>query len=278
MVVKMKYALMLFICSLILNATYAFCSDIYIYKLEGKNLYRTSGESKQKLRVMELIKENSTIEIGKDTIAYMTCPDCEVLKLTQEKSPFIVKMDAFKKKHSKSKIILNNFSAALRDFIYPNSKTGKLVYMTVRGSDQDICQPMVPQDYEDILFLGNYLIFKWGVESDAFIFEIRNTSNDQVVVTSKTKNSFIKIPFTKLDPGFVYQWTVVDNKKNTSCQASFSILSKQESNKIKNNLEDLAVLLPQDIDEEIKLRLQSGYLLSEGFIFDAFRFLENKGF
>ena len=154
--------------------------------------------------------------------------------------------------------------------------------MHVRGTEtsgiQDICDTFYPQDYEDIMVLGDHISFKWGIKGDNYNFQLRNSSNDQLIIDVEIKDTFVDIPFDKLKPGFVYNWKVVEKASNTTCQASFSILSEQDTHELKNNLNEITLLLPKNANQETKIRLQSSYLLSEGLIFNAFSLLEANGF
>lgn len=164
--------------------------------------------------------------------------------------------------------------------IHPDVKPGERIRLKHRGdgaNSKSLCQ-MSPKDDEEILFLGDAIIFEWGMASETFIFKLWNTSDNQLVETSETKNNSYQIPLTKLEPDASYEWTITGKDGKQVCQALFSTLSKDESNEIKTNLEALSDLLPQDIREENKLLLQSGYLISEGLYFNADRFFENKGF
>ena len=271
---------------LLFCAATALSNDVYVYKLDGNHLYLLpqgqSNTEKQTLRIMELIPINSILEIGENTTAYITCPDCEVVKLTRVDSPFSVSEQVIKRQNSKSKILISHFTAALKEFIYPDSKAGKRVYMNVRGTQipqsQDTCDTLFPQDYEDIMIMGDHITFKWRKEGKDFVFKLYNSSNDQLIEEAETQEAFLNVPFVRLKSGFVYHWTVTEKNTGKACQASFSILSEQDTRETKKNLEEIARLLPGDADQETRVRLQSGYLLSEGFIFNAFRLLETNGF
>jgi len=231
---------------------------------------------------MEVVPEKSTVVIGSQTTAFFTCPDCEIIKLTEEDSPYRISMKTFKKKDSKSKIVLDNFFAAVKSFVYPDSKAGDLKAMSVRGDGKQAigekCSRRMPDDDSDIMALEEIIPFQWGISDGKFKFEIKNLLTGQSVFTTDTIRPALNLDASILNPGTVYMWQVLDKQNKTACDASFSYLSKAETQEIEALLEQVVAVLPSDANQETKTRLKAGYLLSEGLNFDAYRLLNSHKF
>lgn len=257
-------------------------NDVYVYKLTGNQFFLLTGqgesESKKQLRIMQPIPTNSILEIGADTTAYITCPGCDVVTLTKSNSPFAVEADAFKIKTSKNEVLTKHFLTAIKEFIYPNSKEGDFVSMKVRADEKPLesydCITNFPQDYENIIALGEYIFFEWTMNGENFIYELHDLLNGKLIYTAKTKETTVKIPFDKLNKGVDYQWIVYEKNQNTTCQASFFLLPEEETNELKKIIDGIAELLPKDVDSETKTRLKSSYLLSEGYTYNAYALLK----
>jgi len=69
----------------------------------------------------------------------------------------------------------------------------------------------------------------------------------------------------------------MEEETGERCRATFVLLSKDESRRIMEVVNDLPALLPSETDMETKCRLQAGYLASEGLHYDAWKWLERHG-
>lgn len=261
--------------------------EVYVYKLTGNHLFLINGqggsETKKQLRVMQPIPINSVLEIGEDTEVHITCPGCDVITLTQLNSPFVIEAESFKNKTSiteKTEIFAKQFFTALKEFIYPDSKDGEFVSMNVRADDKSQdnhdCSTNFPQDYENIIVLGDYIFFKWAMNGENFLYKLHELSSGKLIFEVKTKKTTVKIPFSKLKRGIDYQWIVYEKTQNTTCQSSFYLLNDDEADKFKEVIDGIVELLPKDADSETKTRLKSSYLLSEGFSYNAYALLKKE--
>jgi hypothetical protein len=87
----------------------------------------------------------------------------------------------------------------------------------------------------------------------------------------------IDVPLGILKPGRRYEWFLMEEETGGRCRATFAVLSKEESGRIMEVVNDLPALLPSETDMETKCRLQAGYLASEGLHYDAWKWLERHG-
>jgi hypothetical protein len=69
----------------------------------------------------------------------------------------------------------------------------------------------------------------------------------------------------------------VEEKTGEKCSATFALLSKDDSSRIMEIVNNLPQLLPPGTDMETMCRLQAGYLVSEGLNYDALKWLERNG-
>jgi len=285
----MSFLRLIFIClsTLLVMAFFnaAICSDspsdasgIYLCKIEGGKVYSlTSAGKRRVIRAMEIIQENSILEIEPETTAYLTCPGCEVIKVTREDNPSPIKKEKFKISRQPVKIIAENFMAALKAFVYPDSKIREMDFMYSRGKQSESCRTM-PVDSEAILFWGDHLMFNWELKGSEFLFEIQNTFTQEVIFSDHATELSQKVPMDIFSPGFVYEWSVTDQKATETCQVSFMVLTLEESTEIIKEAQKVVQLMPRGTDRETMLRLKAGFLVSQGYFTDAQRLIENNGF
>jgi len=95
--------------------------------------------------------------------------------------------------------------------------------------------------------------------------------------SEKTMLKKIEVPSGIFKPGRRYEWFLLEEETGEKCNATFTLLSKNESNRIMEMVDHLPSLLPPVVDMETKCRLQAGYLVSEGLNYDAWKWLERNG-
>jgi hypothetical protein len=87
----------------------------------------------------------------------------------------------------------------------------------------------------------------------------------------------IDVPLGIFKPGRRYEWILLEEETGEECHATFALLSKYESSRIMEVVNNLPTLLPSETDMETKCRLQAGYLASEGLHYDAWKWLDRNG-
>jgi hypothetical protein len=87
----------------------------------------------------------------------------------------------------------------------------------------------------------------------------------------------IDVPLGILKQGGRYQWSLVEEKTGEKHIATFALLSRDDSSRIMEIVNNLPELLPPGADMETRCRLQAGYLVSEGLKYDALKCLERNG-
>jgi hypothetical protein len=260
---------------------------VYLLKSEGGKVYRImeqiKGDKKatarKEIRRMELIPPGAILELEKGASVFLTCAGCRILNLTYKDSPFVVKMEDFKKEGSITGEMVNGFKAALKNFVYPDSKAVSKVQLSTRGHPGikiGLCKDLLPQDNADIMLIEP-ITFKWKAKGTNFSLEIKEFGRNVPVYSEKTMLKKVDVPLTIFKPGRSYQWSLSEEETGEKCSATFSLLSKDESSRIMEVVNNLPTLLPPEIDMETKCRLQAGYLVSEGLDYDAWKWLERNG-
>jgi hypothetical protein len=107
--------------------------------------------------------------------------------------------------------------------------------------------------------------------------EIKDFQRESTVYSEKTMSKKIDIPPGILKPARRYEWFLLEEETGERCRATFAVLSKDESSRIMEVVNNLPALLPSGTDMETKCRLQAGYLVSEGLHYDAWKWLERNG-
>lgn len=262
---------------------------VYLLKVEGGRLYwmtdqRSGGKKemvKKEVRRMELIPPGTMLEIEKDTSVFLTCAGCRVLRLTDKKGPYVVKMEDFKKEGSSSSKLMENFTVALKNYIYPDSRPVPKIQLKVRGLHSDVektdlCQTLWPPDRSDIMHIDP-ITFKWRSKSNNFSLEIKELESKAMVYSGKNIMKKSEFPAGIFKPGSRYEWFLAEEKTGNKCKATFTILPRDESSRIMKIINDLMDLFPPETDIETRCRLQAGYLTSEGLHYDAWQWLERNG-
>jgi hypothetical protein len=258
---------------------------VYLLKSEGGKVYRvtekTIGDKKKSLkkeiRRMEVISPGTMLEIEKGASVFLTCGGCRVLNLTHQDSPFVVKMEDFKKEGSTTSKIMEYFNMALNNYIHPDSRPGSKVRLQTRGiQKKELCKDLWPADNADIMPIEP-ITFKWGAKGSHFSMEIKELQRNSTVYSEKTMLRKIDVPLGILKPGRRYEWFLLEEETGERCRATFAHLSKDESSRIMEVVNNLPALLPSETDMETKCRLQAGYLASEGLHYDAWKWLDRNG-
>jgi hypothetical protein len=261
---------------------------VYLLKSEGGKIYqiteKTTGTKKEwvkkEIRRMELISPGSMVEIEKGASVFLACGGCGVLGLTHKDSPYIVRMKDFKKEGATKSKITDYFTAALNNYIHPDSRPGSKANLGTRGYP-DVrkmagCRDLWPPDGSDILPVEP-IALKWEAKGTHFFLEIKEFGSHAIAFSEKTMSKKIELPPATLNPGRKYEWLLREEGGGEKCEATFTILSKDEFSRIMGILSTLPTLLPPGTDAETKCRLQAGYLLSEGLRYDAWKWLERNG-
>ena len=258
---------------------------VYLLKSEGGKIYRimeqtTRGKketARKEIRRMELISPGTMLEIEKGASVFLTCGGCRVLNLTHQDSPFVVKMEDFKKEGSTTSKIMEYFTMALNNYIHPDSRPGSKVRLQTRGiQKKELCKDLWPADNADIMPIEP-IIFKWEGKETHFSLAIKEFRSNTTVYSEKTILKKIEVSSGIFKPGRKYEWSLLEEETGEKCNATFTLLSKNESSRIMEVVNNLPALLPSETDMETKCRLQAGYLVSEGLHYDAWKWLERNG-
>jgi hypothetical protein len=261
---------------------------VYLLKSEGGKVYRitekTVGDEKEsvkkEIRRMELISPGTILEIEKGASVFLTCGSCRILNLTHKDSPFVVKMEDFKKEGSTTSKIMEYFTMALNNYIHPDSKPSSKIRLQTRGYSGaqkiGLCKDLWPPDSADIMPIEP-ITLKWRAKGTRFSLEIREFGNNAAVYSEKTMLKKVDVPVEIFRPGRRYEWFLLEEETGEKCSATLVLLSKGESARIMEIVNHLPKLLPPGIDVETRCRLQAGYFLSEGLSYDAWKWLERNG-
>jgi hypothetical protein len=258
---------------------------VYLLKSEGGKVYRRIEQPtedkketvRKEIRRMELLSPGTIMEIEKGASIYLTCGGCRILNLTYKDSPYVVKMKDFKKEGPSTSEMMNQFIASLKYFVYPDSKPVSKVQLQTRGlQKKGLCKYLWPPDIADIMPIEP-ITFKWEAKGTHFSLEIKEFGNSATVYSEKTMLKKIDVPLGIFKPGRRYEWFLLDEEKGEKCRATFTLLSKNDSNRIMEIVDNIPKLLPPGIDMETRCRLQAGYFISEGLTYDAWRWLDRNG-
>jgi hypothetical protein len=258
---------------------------VYLLKVEGGKVYRITEKAagdkkesvKKEIRRMELIFPGTMLEIGKGASVFLTCSGCKVLNLTYKDSPFVVKMENFKKEGSTASKIMEYFTMALNNYIHPDSKLSSKVSLSTRGYPKTgLCKDLWPADNADIMPIEP-ITFRWGGTGTHVSLEIKEFGSDATVHSEKTMLKKVDVPLGIFKPGSRYEWVLLEEETGEKCSATFVLLSKNESSRIMKIVNNLPTLLPPGIDMETRCRLQAGYFVSEGLNYDAWKWLDRNG-
>lgn len=261
---------------------------VYLVKSEGGKIYRmtekTTGDKKEwvkkEIRRMELISSGTMLEIEKGTSVFLTCGGCSVLNFTHKDSPYVVRMKDFKKEGATKTKITEYFTAALNNYVHPDSRPGSKTNLGTRGypnaRKMGLCKDLWPPDNGNIMFLEP-ITFEWGAKGTHFSLEIKELGTNHIVYSEKRDRGKVDLPMGTFKPGGRYEWFLFEEETGEKCSSTFGLLSEDESSRIMEIVNYLPTLLPPGVDMETKRRLQAGYFLSEGLHYDARRWLEKNG-
>jgi hypothetical protein len=255
---------------------------VYALNVKGGSLYRISHKTshgkketvKEEVRRMELISPGSVLHIEEGASVSLTCAGCNVLNLNHKDSPYTVKMADFRKDRSIVGEVLTYFTAALVEFVYPDSKPREVIKPRVRGAN---CEGVWPPDGSEILSIGAPITLRWELRGPDFFVQIREMDTKKTIYSVKISSNRIDVPAAIFKPGEEYEWGLSERETGGKRRSCFAIISSQESEKILQILHEIQSLLPPEADSETRTRLQAGYLCSEGLIYDAWQWLERNG-
>ncbi len=261
---------------------------VYTLNVEGKNLYKLSSKTiddkretvKEKVRRMEVIYPGTILDIGEDTLVSLTCYDRKIVYLSYKNSPYKVKMSDFEKRGSIVGEFVNYFKLALKNYIYPDSKQGQMINAATRQPplhEEDICYNHWPPYNEYIILMEDPIKFKWKLKGSQFSMEIVELNNNDKVYSEKSSSNILDVPKKTFKPGTRYKWYLFNEETGYRCNSTFSILSSDMSTREIKILKELPSLLPDAVDNETICRLQAGYLRSQGYIYNAWQWLERNG-
>ncbi len=257
---------------------------VYLLKSEGGKVYRITEKSteykkesvKKEIRRMEMISPGTMLDIEKGVSVFLTCGECRVLKLTHKDSPFVIKMEDFKKETSTTSKIKEYFTIALNNYINPDKPGSKVRLQSRTYQKKKLCRDLWPHDNADIMYIEP-ITFKWWSKETHISLEIKEFGSNAIVYSGKTMLKKIDVPIGILKQGGRYEWSLVEEKTGEKCSATFALLSKDDSSRIMEIVNNLPQLLPPGTDMETRCRLQAGYLVSEGLNYDALKWLERNG-
>ena len=129
-----------------------------------------------------------------------------------------------------------------------------------------------------IIAINNSINFSWtpAISIDSLQIEEKNTHRI-IYKNNKISANGIDLPFKIFKAGTEYIWQVRDKETKVSYKESFSLLQKDARDKIINTLKQLDSILPPEAGQEIRYRLQAGYLMSENLPYDAWQCLHSHG-
>ena len=227
---------------------------------------------------MEPLSSGTVLEIGKEASLSLTCPGCNVLRLSSKDSPYTVKMSDFKPVRAIPGQIVKSFWQAIRYYISPEAMPHLRVETGVRAAlDSQPCQGFWPFNNERILPVGESILFEWDLECDYFALEIKAVDTQETVFSEITKLNRFQVPLKLFKAGKKYEWSLIRERPHKSHHATFVVLTENEGASLLKTLHDLPSLLPPETDNETGWRLQAGYLSSEGFNYAAWQWLKLKG-
>ena len=274
--------------AVILWQCYVFASEketeeyVFALAVEGRITYQTigdKGETIQKnVRRMELLSSGTVLGIERGASLFLTCAGCNVMKLAYKDSPYTVKMTDFKRVKSVNWEITRNLLAAIKHFIYPDSMPGPRVETGVRTAREiQWCKGFWPSDNEKIIPIGEVAIFEWDSEGTYFFLEIKDFETRETVFSGKNPLCRIEVPVGYFKAGRRYEWFLSEERTAKKRNATFSLIPEVERIRIMTIFNDMPSLLPDDVDNDTRYRLQAGYLCSEGFDYDGWQWLKIKG-
>jgi hypothetical protein len=260
---------------------------VYLLEAEGGKVFQVTEQTvgdrketvKKEIRRMELIPPGTLVEVEKGGSAFLTCAGCKVLNLTDQNSPLAVKMEDFRKKETPTGKMVQFFDSALKNFIHPDSKPSARIRFTTRGPDDQKtkeCRTLWPPDGSDIMAIDP-VTFKWELAGPHVSFSVQDLTLRKVVYAREISLPRINVPAQVFHAGRRYEWSLEGKPTGEKCNAAFKILTEMEFSSLMKIIQDLPNLLPDGIDRETKGRLQAGYLLAEGYVYDAWQWLERNG-
>lgn len=262
-------------------------SEEYVYalKVKGGIYYKSSQQAddakketdKRQVRRMEIIYPGTVLEIEKGASISLTRCGSKIINPgnKDEDSSYTVNLSDFKRDGSISGRLLQRFLASLINFVHPGSNPGQKVHIKVRTGNE--CKNNLPSDYAKIMVTEEPVTFLLQQEGSNFSLKIKEFDSGEIIYSKEATTNRIDVPIETFTPGKAYEWFTKNIKTGVICNASFTLLSKDDSIKIIKALNELTSLLPEEADAETRFRFQAGYLISEGLEYDAWRLLDRNG-
>jgi hypothetical protein len=268
------------------DSAWASSAEVYVYAADVKgNVYyrQTSGKNihPEKVRSMQILNPGTILEITKGSSVTLTCPQCKTQTFTTVDSPYTISMKDFIKSDSKLGAAAEHFAAALKNFVYPESKQGRIIYPRVRGPEESSAttpKSILMQPAGIIIPVGERITFIWTPTDVNFSIRISESRSKMAIYSQeKIAANYINIDAVKFVAGRRYTWYLNEEGGGRIYEENFTLLSAGDRNRIMNTLNDIGSILPVVVSQENRYRLQAGYLNSEHFTYDAWQWLDIHG-
>ena len=257
---------------------------VYVYGIKGNVYYSHSSETKEpsgKVRSMQILYPGTILEIMKGASISLTCPQCKTLTLTVGESPYIIDMTDFAKPGSTLQDAAKHFAAALKNFVYPESKQGRIIYPRVRGPEESSAaspKSILMQPAGIIIPVQTSVTFIWTPTDSIVSINIRESrSKTLIYAQEKIAANRIRIDSGKFASGRSYTWFLKEEGRDRIYEENFTLLSAYEKKKYLKTMEEIGSMVPVVVTQENRYRLQAGYLNSEHFNYDAWHWLDSHG-
>ena len=252
---------------------------VYVLGLDGNACGSVTVKSDtyaSNVRIMQMLQLGTILGIAKNCQISLTCANCKVIRLTESDSPYTIQISKFKQESPRFSEISRYLYVALENFIYPDINWGSFIYPTVRNYSDKPISSLHPSG--TIIAINNSINFSWTPEIPIDSLQIEEKNTHRIIYKNdKISANGIDLPFKIFKAGTEYIWQVRDKETKISYKESFSLLPKDAREKIINTLKQLDSILPQEVGQENRYRLQASYLKSENLNYDAWQCLHNHG-
>ena len=247
---------------------------VYVIDIKGeivRKIINDQGSSVEKMKTMQILYPGAVLEIRHQSRVSLTCPDCKVITLTYENSPYTVKIENFKKEGSRFRTTIKYFTAALKNYVYPDSKIGFVYPVMVRG----IRQSYSLKPSGTIVPISQNITFSWTTPGNKqYSIKATDLNSNKIIFSANKIYNRIDVPINKFEPGKRYHWSINEEETGKIFEENFRLLPRNERQIILNTMNDIASMLPAEVSDDVRYRLQAGYLNSEGFAYDAWQWLD----
>jgi hypothetical protein len=257
---------------------------VYAADIKGSVYYHQASDTKDpsgKLRSMQILYPGTVLEITKRSTVSLTCPQCKTLTLTEGESPYILDMKDFAKSDLKLQDAARHFAAALKNFVYPESKQGRIIHPKVRGPEgSPVTTPksILMQPAGIIIPMGESITFIWTPTDSTVSIRIRE-SRSRIAIYSEDKITANRISINagNVAAGRSYTWYLKEEGSDRIYEENFTLLPADDRKRIMKTLDEIGFMVPVVVSQENRYRLQAGYLNSEHFPYDAWHWLDSHG-